>query len=114
MHGWFTPASAEAIELQMQAGLLNQQVERPRLVIRADDPAEFEKAVAARPATLPPVPPPGAPLALPVVAGQGGEPFIVSIGSLDGQGGLYGFLALVDALVAAAAAACWFLVAPPL
>ncbi len=113
VHGWFTPASAEAIELQVQAGLLNQRAERPRLVIRADDPAEFGKAVAARPATLPPVPPPGEPLALPVVAGQGGEPFIISIGSLYGQGGLYGFLALLDALVAAAAAACWFLVTPP-
>ena len=112
VHGWFTPASAEALELQVQAGLLNQKVERPRLVVRADDPAEFEKLVAARPATLPPVPPPGAPLALPVVAGHGGEPFIVSIGSGEGQGGLYAGLALVDALVGAAAA-CAFLLAPP-
>jgi len=113
VHGWFTPASAEAIELQVQAGALNQAVERPGLVVRSDDRAEFEKAVAARPATLPAVAPAGAPLALPVVGGHGAEPFIVSIGSPEGQGRLYGVLAVVDALVAGAAAACWFLVAPP-
>ena len=113
VHGWFTPASAEAIELQVEAGVLNQTVERPNFVVRSDDRVEFEKAVAARPGTLPAVATLAGPLALPVVGGHGSEPFIVSIGSPEGQGGLYGALAVVDALLAGAAAAGWFLVAPP-
>jgi hypothetical protein len=112
VHGWFTPASAEAIEMQLQAGVLNQRVEQPSLVIRSDNEADFAKALAARPATLPPVAPPAAPLALPVVAGHGAEPFIVSIGSQDGEAGLYGFLAIADLLLACAAAACYLFVAP--
>ena len=108
--GWFTPASAESIEQQMQAATLNVQVELPSVTIRGNDEAEFRKAVAARQSMpLPPAPPPAAPVALPVVAGHGAEPFIISIGSQEGESGLYGFLAGVDGLVLCAAAAFRFL-----
>jgi hypothetical protein len=113
VHGWFTPASAEALELQARAGALNQQVERPHITIRSDNEADFAKALAALPVELPPVAPPAAPQALPVVAGHGSEPFVISIGSREGQGGLYRFLAVADLLVACAAAALYLFVAPP-
>ena len=106
--GWFTPASAQAIELQVKAASLNQQVELPSVVIRSNDEAEFKKALAAAPRTLPPVPPPAPPVAHPVVAGHGAEPFIISIGSQDGEAGIYWLLAIVDGLVLCAAAALYF------
>ena len=102
--GWLTPASAEAIELQLQMTKLNEKVELPSLVIRSTDAAEFRQAMAARPASLPPVRPPAAPMALPVVAGHGGEPFVISIGSQDDESAIYGLLALVDVVVACIAA----------
>lgn len=110
--GWLTPSSAEAIELQLQAATLNEQVELPSLVIRSNEAAEFRKAIAARSATLPPAPPPLPPVALPVVAGHGTEPFVISIGSQDGAAGLFGLLAVVDVLVACAAAGMWLWLAP--
>ena len=110
--GWFTPASAQAIELQLQTAKLNEKVELPSLVIRSNDETEFRKAMAARPASLPPVPPPAPPIALPVVAGDGAEPFIISIGSQDGEAGLYWLLAFVDALVLCAAAGMVLWLAP--
>ena len=61
---------------------------------------------------LPPVPPHAPPIALPVVAGDGGEPFIISIGSQDGEAGLYWLLAFVDALVLCAAAGMVLWLAP--
>lgn len=108
--GWLTPASAEAIELQLQTAALNEQVELPSLVIRSNDEAEFRQAIAARPTSLPPAPPPPPPIALPVVAGHGAEPFVISIGSQDGEAGLYWLLAFVDVLVLCAAAGMglWF------
>lgn len=111
--GWLTPASAESIELQLQTAKLNETVELPSLVIRSNDEAEFRKAMAARPAALPPVPPPAPPVALPVVSGHGTEPFIISIGSQDGEAGVYWLLAVVDVLVLCAAAGMYLWLAPP-
>ena len=54
------------------------------------------------------MPPPAPPVALPVVAGHGAEPFIISIGSQDGEAGIYWLLAIVDALVLRVAAALYF------
>ncbi len=110
--GWLTPASAEAIELQLQTAKLNEKVELPSLVIRAGDEAEFRRLMAARPATLPPVPAPAAPVALPVVTGHGADPFVISIGSQDGESGVYWLLAIVDVLVLCAAACMVLWLAP--
>ena len=110
--GWLTPSSAESIELQMQAAALNEKVELPSLVIRANDEAEFRRLMAARPASLPPVPPPASSVALPVVAGHGAEPFVISIGSQEGESGIYWLLAVVDVVVLCAAAAMLLWLAP--
>lgn len=87
---------------------MNRQVELPSVVIRSSDEAEFKRALAAAPRTLPPAPPPAPPVALPVVAGHGAEPFIISIGSQDGDSGIYWLLAIVDGIVPCAAAALYF------
>lgn len=84
--GWFTPASAESIAQQVQAAKVNEQV-------------EFA--------------PPTAPLALPVVAGHGAaEPFIIGIGSQDGEAAIYWLLTVVDGLVLCAAAGLYLWVTP--
>ena len=101
--GWFTPASAEAMDLQMQAARLVAQAELPRVVLRSDNEATFQRALAAGTPPLPSAPP--SPVALPVIGQpKGTSPFIVSIASREGQAGLYGFLAAVDGLVLCAAA----------
>ncbi len=110
--GWLTPSSAESLELQMQAATLNEKVELPSLVIRSNDEAEFRRLMAARPASLPPAPVPAAPVALPVLAGHGAEPFVISIGSQDGESGIYWLLAFVDVLVLLAAAGMFLWLAP--
>jgi E3 Ubiquitin ligase len=110
--GWLVPASAEAIELQLQTAKLNETVELPSLVIRSNDEAEFRKAMATRPASLPPVPPLPPPVALPVVAGHGAEPFVISIGSRDGEAGVYWMLTVADLLVLCAAGGMYLWLAP--
>lgn len=113
--GWFTPLSQESLDRQVQAARLVEKTELSSVVIRGDGPASFAQAVQqARhlrtpdaPALPAPAPPP-APTALPVIgASSGTAPFIVSIGSADGQASLYGFLAVVDALVLAASGAMY-------
>ena len=74
----------------------------------AVDEAAFKQVLAALPPTLPPVPPPAPPVALPVGAGHGAEPFIISIGSQDGESGIYWLLAIVNGLVLCTAAALYF------
>jgi len=111
--GWFTPASAEAIELQTKAAELNAKVDLPTVVVRSNDPDEFRKMLAAAPPALPPIAPPIAPLALPVVAGHGAaEPFIIGIGAQDGDAAVYWLLAVVDGLVLCAAAGLYLWAAP--
>lgn len=103
--GWFTPASAEAMDLQMQAARLIAQTELPRVLMHSNDPAAFQRPRVAGPSPLPAATPPSAPVALPVIGQpEGAAPFVISIASRDGQAGLYGFLAAVDALVLCAAA----------
>jgi len=96
----FVAPSAEAIELQAKASALAQREFVPRVVIRSNDLADFERALRDGPPPLPAPPPLSAPLALPVLADPGGsDPFVIHIaGSADG-GGLYAFAAFLDLLV---------------
>ena len=103
--GWFTPASAEAMDFQTQAARLVAQTELPRVVLHSDNESALQSAPPTGPPPLPSALPPVAPMALPVMGQpKGAAPFIISIASRDGQAGLYGFLAAVDALVLCAAA----------
>ena len=102
--GRFIPVSAEAMDRQVQAGRLVEQTELPNVVSRSGDPAAFERMRATPPPPLPASPPPATPVALPVVGAPGGAaPFVISIGSSEGEAGLYGLLAVVDGLVLAGA-----------
>lgn len=103
--GCFTPASTEAMDLQAQAAHLIAQTELPRVVLRSYNESALQSAPPTGPPPLPSAPPPVAPMTLPVMGQpKGAAPFIISIASRDGQAGLYGFLAAVDALVLCAAA----------
>ncbi len=63
------------------------------------------RLLAAGAPPLPAVPTPPMPMAWPVLGEPPGPaPFIISIGSHEGQAGLYGLLAAVDAVVLCAAA----------
>jgi len=98
--GRFVPPSEEALELQTQAAALAAREFVQRVVIRSRGEEAFRQARAADAPPFPPAPPVSAALALPVLASpEGAEPFIVSIGSSDGQGNLYGFMAVLDTLV---------------
>lgn len=109
--GLFTPASMQSLDHQVLAYRLVEQVEAPRMVLRSNDAAVFHQTLAVGTPPMPAPAQPQAPMALPVLSDPGGaKPFIISIGSRDGQAGLYGFFAAADALVLCAAAGnyLWF------
>ena len=101
--GRFVPASADALALQAQAAALVARSEASPAVLRGEEPPPFHdlRSAALAGAAFVSAPPrigPG--LALPVVAAAGaGQPFIISIGADEGEGGVYGMLAVVDCLV---------------
>jgi hypothetical protein len=108
--GQFVPASAEAIDAQQQAAMLAAQAERQHLVVHHKDEAEFRRMSAHGPPPMPAPPPSGAPLNLPVLTRPGGaQPFIISIGSKQGEGGYYELAAIVDTLVLLAACGAYWL-----
>lgn len=103
--GRFVPASPEALGLQAEAALLAARTETPRAVLRSGDPSPLRDMRSAARAgaafvAAPPLVPHG--IALPVVTAPGAsQPFVIRIGSDEGEGGVYGLLAVVDSLVLA-------------
>jgi len=111
--GRFVAASAEALALQKATAALVARTESAPSVVRSNDPPPFRDLRSAAVVGAPFVTAPprlAAALALPVIAAPGaGEPFIISIGSDDGEGGLYGLLAVLDCavLVVASSLVAW-------
>ncbi|MEP6502526.1 MAG: hypothetical protein ABJD97_04310 [Betaproteobacteria bacterium] len=101
--GRFVAASAEALALQEAAAALVARTEFTPVVVRSSDPPPFRDLRSAALAGAPFVTAPprlAAALPLPVIAAPGAsQPFIISIGSDDGEGALYGLLAVVDCTV---------------
>ncbi len=101
--GRFVATSAEALALQDAAATLVARTEFVPVVVRSSDPPPFRDLRSAAQAGAPFVTAPprlGSALALPVIAAPAAsQPFVVSIGSDDGEGGLYGLLAVVDCMV---------------
>ncbi len=101
--GRFVAASAEALALQAEAASLVARTEASQAQIRSGDPLPFrdlrQAALAGAPfVAAPPSVRPG--LALPVIATPGAsQPFVIRIGADEGEGGVYGMLAVVDCLV---------------
>ncbi len=101
--GRFVAASPEGLALQAAAASLVARTEATQAQIRSGDPQPFRdlRAAAAAGAPFVAAPPPvrhG--LALPVIGKPGpSQPFVIRIGADEGEGGLYGMLAVVDCLV---------------
>ncbi len=101
--GHFVAASPEALVLQAQAASLVARSEASQAQWRGGDPQPFRdlrSAALAGAAFVAAPPPSGQGLLLPVIAApRAGQAFSIRIGSDDGEGGLYGALAVVDSLV---------------
>ena len=101
--GRFVPASADALALQAQAAALVARAEASPAVLRGEEPPPFRdlrSAALAGGAFVSAPPRVGQGLALPVVATAGAsQPVVIRIGSDEGEGGVYGLLAVVDCLV---------------
>ena len=101
--GHFVAASPEALVLQAQAASLVARNEASQAPSRGVDPLPFRDmrsaALAGAPsAAAPPLARHG--LLLPVIAApRAGQPLRIRIGADDGEGGVYGVLAVVDCLV---------------
>ena len=117
--GRFVPVSPEAMALQAKAATLVARAETSRTTVMTNDPAAYRETRAAAARSLPftettspdAIAASGA-IALPVIADPGSaQPFVISIGSSDGEGSLYGLLAIIDGLVllVAGSLACWAL-----
>ena len=116
--GRFVAASPEALVLQAQAASLVARNEASQAQWRGGDPAPFRdlrSAALAGAAFVAAPPPAGQGLLLPVIAAtQAGQPLRIRIGGDEGEGGLYGALAVVDCLVllVSSSLAAWSLLAP--
>lgn len=116
--GRFVALSAEALALQASAAVLVARAESLPGPERGSDPPPFRDLRSAALAGAPFVPAPprlAAPLSLPVIAAPGAsQPFVISIGSDDGEGALYGLLAVVDCcvLVVASGLVAWSMLVP--
>ncbi len=118
--GRFVPVSPEAMALQARAAMLVTRSEQPPLTtVMTNDPAAYRETRAAAARNLPfaettspdRVAAAGA-IALPVIADPGAaQPFVIDIGKSEGEGALYGLLAIIDGLVllVAGGLACWAL-----
>jgi hypothetical protein len=101
--GRFVAASPEALALQAQAASLVARAEASQAQFRNGDPLPFRdlrSAAAAGAAFVaaPPLARHGLPLSV-IAAPEPGAPLGIRIGADDGEGGLYGLLAVVDCLV---------------
>ena len=103
--GRFVAASPEALALQSEAASLVARTEASQAQIRSGDPLPFRdlRSAAAAGAAFVAAPPLARHgLLLPVIAAPGAaQPFVIRIGSdnAEGEGGVYGLLAVVDCLV---------------
>jgi len=101
--GRFVAASPEAMALQAAAAALVARTEATQAPIRSGDPQPLRDLRAAAAAGAPFVAAPPQVrhgLTLPVIGMPGpSQPFVIRIGADDGEGGLYGVLAVVDCLV---------------
>ena len=101
--GRFVAASPEALALQAEAASLVARTEASQAQMRHGDPLPFRDLRSAALAgaafvAAPPLARHG--LALPVIAApEATQPFVIRIGADEGEGGLYGLLAVVDCLV---------------
>ena len=105
--GRFVDASAEALALQDAAAALMARTGFPVVMLHSSDPPPSSDLRSAALAGAPFVAaPPRLPrLALPVIAAPGAsQPFTIRIGSEDGEGALYGVLAVLDCCVLVVAA----------
>jgi hypothetical protein len=106
--GRFVPVSAEAVALQARAATLTR-TETTQTSVMSNDPAAYQETRAAAARNLPfteTTSPDSAvmpsTISLPVIAAPGGTlPFVIRIGSDDGdgEGTMYGLLAIIDGLV---------------
>lgn len=116
--GRFVATSAEALALQAETATLAARAEASQAVIRNGDTLPFRDLRSAALAggayvAAPPLVCPG--LALPVIAAPGAsQPLRIRIGSDEGEGGLYGMLAVVDCLVlvVSSSLAAWSMLVP--
>jgi hypothetical protein len=103
--GRFVAVSAEALALQAEAATLVARTEASQAVLRSGDPLPFRdmRSAALAGAAFVAAPPPAQHgIALPVIAAPGAsQPFVIRIGADEGEGegGMYGLLAVVDCLV---------------
>jgi hypothetical protein len=101
--GRFVAVSAESMALQAETASLVARTEASQAVIRHGDPLPFRDLRSAALAGAAFVAAPALArhgLALPVIGAPGpSQPFVIRIGSDEGEGGVYGVLAVVDCLV---------------
>ncbi len=116
--GRFVATSPESLALQADTASLVARTEASQAQIRIGDPLPFRDLRSAAQAgaafvAAPPLARHG--LALPVIAAAGpSQPFIIRIGSDEGEGGVYGMLAVVDCLVLVVSSSlvAWSMLAP--
>ena len=103
VQGRFVAASPECLELQADAAARVARAEASQAVMRSGDPLPFRdlrSAALAGAAFVAAPPRVRHGLALPaIVAPEAGTPVVVRIGSDEGEGAVYGMLAVVDGLV---------------
>ena len=101
--GRFIAASAQALALQAEAASLVARTEASQAQIRSGDPLPFRdlRSAALAGAAFVAAPPRARHgLLLPVIAApEAAQPFVIRIGADEGEGGVYGLLAVVDCLV---------------
>jgi len=116
--GRFVAASPESLTLQAETATLAARSEASQAVIRSGDPLPFRdlRSAALAGGAYVAAPPPARPgLPLPVIAAPGAsQPLSIRIGADDGEGGVYGLLAVVDCLVlvVSSSLAAWSMLAP--
>ena len=116
--GHFVAASPESLALQAQAASLVARTEASQAQLRSGDPLPFRDLRSAAQAgaafvAAPPFARHG--LLLPVIAAPAsGQPLGIRIGADDGEGGVYGLLAVVDSvvLVVSSSLVAWAMLVP--
>jgi hypothetical protein len=116
--GHFVAASPESLALQAQAASLVARTEASQAQLRSGDPLPFRdlRSAAAAGAAFVAAPPFARHgLLLPVItAPESGQPLGIRIGADDGEGGVYGLLAVVDSvvLVVSSSLVAWAMLVP--